>query len=172
MAKVRMDWTLADFYNDGGTTRFVDRLAAVLGISSHRIKVVAIYEGSTVVDFEIEQEEPEAVATEDENGDPISADDQAAALLAAQTKATEALASIKTLMVEKATTGGLDIGAPVMGLEELQTDPEVKPTLLAGEPIPEPPCERTNTCPIVAPEGAITMASLWVALLTFAMTLM
>jgi len=60
-----------------------------------------------------------------------------------------------------------------MGLEEVQTDPEVKPTLLAGEPIPEPPCERTNTCPIVAPEGAMMNAvSLWVALLALAMTLM
>ena len=59
-----------------------------------------------------------------------------------------------------------------MGLEEVQTDPEVKPTLLAGEPIPEPPCERTNTCLIVAPESAMTMASLWVALIAFAMTLM
>jgi len=100
MAKVRMDWTLAEFYSDGGTTRFVDRLAASLGIASHRVKVVAIYEGSTVVDFEIEKEEPEPVATEDENGDPISAEDQAAALAAAQAKALESLASIKTLMVE------------------------------------------------------------------------
>ena len=99
MAKVRMNWTMAEFYSDGGTTRFVDRLAASLGISSHRIKVVAIYEGSTVVDFEIEKEEPEPVATEDENGDPISEEDQTAALEAAQAKASEALASIKTLMV-------------------------------------------------------------------------
>lgn len=59
-----------------------------------------------------------------------------------------------------------------MGLEEVQTDPEVIPTLLAGEPIPEPPCDRTNTCPIVPTESAMTMASLWVALLAFAMTLM
>jgi len=49
MTKVRMDWSLAEFYSDGGTTRFVDRLAASLGISSSRIKTVAIYEGSVVV---------------------------------------------------------------------------------------------------------------------------
>ena len=31
MTKVRMEWTLAEFYGEGGTTRFVDRLAASLG---------------------------------------------------------------------------------------------------------------------------------------------
>jgi len=50
-AKVRMDWTMAEFFSDGGTTRFVDRLASSLGISAHRVKVVAVYKGSVVVDF-------------------------------------------------------------------------------------------------------------------------
>ena len=57
MTKVRMEWTLAEFYGEGGTTRFVDRLAASLGINANRIKTVAVYEGSVVVDFIIEAEE-------------------------------------------------------------------------------------------------------------------
>lgn len=57
MTKIRMNWSLAEFYSEGGTTRFVDRLAASLGISANRIKTVAIYEGSVVVDFVIEAEE-------------------------------------------------------------------------------------------------------------------
>lgn len=57
MTKVRMDWSLAEFYSDGGTTRFVDRLAASLGIAANRIKTVAVYEGSVVVDFIIESED-------------------------------------------------------------------------------------------------------------------
>lgn len=57
MTKVRMDWSLSEFYAEGGTTRFVDRLAASLGIAANRIKTVAIYEGSVVVDFIIEAEE-------------------------------------------------------------------------------------------------------------------
>lgn len=57
MTKVRMAWTMAEFYADGGTTRFVDRLAASLGISSYRIKTVAVYEGSVIVDFSIEADE-------------------------------------------------------------------------------------------------------------------
>ena len=61
MTKVRMEWTLAEFYSDGGTTRFVDRLAASLGIDSNRIKTVAVYEGSVVIDFIIEAEDGQTV---------------------------------------------------------------------------------------------------------------
>lgn len=57
MTKVRLDWTLDAFYADGGVTRFVDRVAASLGIPAYRIKTVAVYEGSVIVDFLIEAEE-------------------------------------------------------------------------------------------------------------------
>lgn len=53
MTKVRLEWTLAEFYADGGVTRFVDRMAASLGISANRIKTVAVYEGSVIIDYEI-----------------------------------------------------------------------------------------------------------------------
>jgi len=55
MTKVRLDWTLEDFYADGGVTRFVDRLAASLGIDAYRIKTVAVYEGSVIIDFFIDE---------------------------------------------------------------------------------------------------------------------
>lgn len=53
MTKVRLEWSLAEFYADGGVTRFVDRMAASLGISAHRIKTVAVYEGSVILVTEI-----------------------------------------------------------------------------------------------------------------------
>jgi len=53
MTKVRLEWSLKEFYADGGVTRFVDRLAASLGISANRIKTVTVYEGSVILDFEI-----------------------------------------------------------------------------------------------------------------------
>ena len=53
MTRVRMEWSLDEFYANGGVTRFVDRMAASLGISAHRIKTVAVYEGSTIVDTQI-----------------------------------------------------------------------------------------------------------------------
>jgi hypothetical protein len=48
---VRMNWTLNEFYSTGGTTKFVDRLAASLGIKIANLKVVSVYEGSVFVDF-------------------------------------------------------------------------------------------------------------------------
>ena len=57
MTKVRLEWTLAEFYADGGVTRFVDRMAASLGISAHRIKTVAVYEGSVIIEYEIAVDE-------------------------------------------------------------------------------------------------------------------
>jgi hypothetical protein len=46
-----MNWTLKEFFSDGGTTKFVDRIAASLGIRAANIKVVSVYQGSVVVDF-------------------------------------------------------------------------------------------------------------------------
>ena len=46
-----MSWTLDEFYADGGTTTFTDRVAASLGIPAWRIKTVAVYEGSVIVEF-------------------------------------------------------------------------------------------------------------------------
>ena len=61
--KVRMEWTLAEFYAQGGVTRFAVRVAAALGIAASRIKTVAVYEGSVIVDFFIDaiMGEPEPV---------------------------------------------------------------------------------------------------------------
>jgi hypothetical protein len=53
--KVRMEWTMDQFYSDGGTTTFVDRLAASLGIHASSIKVVGVYTGSLIVDYFIFQ---------------------------------------------------------------------------------------------------------------------
>jgi len=49
MTAVRMDWTLDEFYSNGGVTSFANRVAAALGIHVSTIKVVAVYEGSVVV---------------------------------------------------------------------------------------------------------------------------
>lgn len=50
---MRLEWTLQEFYADGGVVTFTDRLAAVLGIHASTIKVVAVYQGSVVVEFMI-----------------------------------------------------------------------------------------------------------------------
>jgi hypothetical protein len=46
-----MNWTMNEFFKDGGATKFADRVAASLGIKAANVKVVSCYEGSVVVDF-------------------------------------------------------------------------------------------------------------------------
>jgi len=40
---IRMEWSMEEFFADGGTTKFVDRLAGSLGIHASTIKVVSVY---------------------------------------------------------------------------------------------------------------------------------
>lgn len=112
MTKVRLDWTLAAFYADGGVTRFVDRMAASLGIAAHRIKTVAVYEGSVIVDFYVE-----ALVTEDDDEESTASQ----------------LDSLQKLIVDNISTGSLDLGASVMGLQSEEGE------LLFGDPIPTAP---------------------------------
>lgn len=111
VTKVRLDWTLAAFYADGGVTRFVDRVAASLGIPAYRIKTVAVYEGSVIVDFLIEAED----LTEEE---------------AKTTTTGIQLNALKEKLVLGVQDGAFDLGAPVIGLEGANGE------LLAGSPIP------------------------------------
>lgn len=62
MVSVRLDWTLEEFYADGGVDTFTDRMAAVLGVHASQIKTVAVYQGSVIVEFfvdtDMDDEEP------------------------------------------------------------------------------------------------------------------
>ena len=59
---VRMEWSLDAFFSNGGTTSFMDRVAAGLGIHASTIKIVSVYEGSLVVNYEITAENPVVLA--------------------------------------------------------------------------------------------------------------
>lgn len=50
---VRMEWTMDEFFASGGTTTFVDNVAGSLGIHASQIKVVSVYEGSLVINYDI-----------------------------------------------------------------------------------------------------------------------
>ena len=41
------------FFQDGGSTSFIDRVSASLGIHASTIKIVSVYEGSLVVEYDI-----------------------------------------------------------------------------------------------------------------------
>jgi hypothetical protein len=48
-----MEWTLDEFFASGGTTSFMERVAGSLGIHASTIKIVSVYEGSLVVNYDI-----------------------------------------------------------------------------------------------------------------------
>jgi hypothetical protein len=48
-----MEWTMNEFFSNGGTTKFVDRVAGSLGIHPSTIKVVSVYDGSVVLNYDI-----------------------------------------------------------------------------------------------------------------------
>jgi hypothetical protein len=54
MLGIRLEFTVKEFFASGGIVTFADRMAAVLGIHAADIKVVSVYEGSTIVDFFIQ----------------------------------------------------------------------------------------------------------------------
>jgi hypothetical protein len=57
-----MEWTLDAFFSNGGTTSFMDRVASGLGIHASTIKIVSVYEGSLVVNYEITAANPVVLA--------------------------------------------------------------------------------------------------------------
>lgn len=69
---VRMEWTLDAFFAEGGTTNFIDRLTASLGIHASTVKIVSVYEGSLIINYEI------SVDDDDEDALNAIADNQKA----------------------------------------------------------------------------------------------
>ena len=69
---VRMEWSMDEFFNNGGTTQFIDRVAGSLGIHASTIKVVSVYEGSLVVNYDITIDESETNDTNSTTGNETS----------------------------------------------------------------------------------------------------
>jgi len=59
---VRMEWDMKTFFKKGGTTAFVDRLCASLGIHASTVKVVSVYEGSVQVTYDIKPSKDEPLS--------------------------------------------------------------------------------------------------------------
>ena len=91
---VRMEWSLSEFFSKGGTTTFADRVAGSLGIHASDIKIVSVYEGSLVVNYDVTIPEGSTTTIEE-----LSA------------KQTEAFA-----------TGSLDLGAPILDVAATVAD--------------------------------------------------
>ena len=107
-----MAWTMDEFYSQGGTTSFVDRVSAALGIHASRIKVVAVYKGSVVVDYNIEADVEEDGTEE------------------ATTSLRRLENNLKTLLTDEDSTSSV-FGAPVLSAttsnEVVVEDPNYTP---------------------------------------------
>jgi len=86
MTKVRMEWTMDEFFSNGGTTAFIDRLCGSLGIHASTVKVVGVNSGSVVVNYEITPDEAEPLSIE----------------------------QIKEKQTAQIATGTLNLGAPIL----------------------------------------------------------
>lgn len=62
MCLVRLEWTLEEFYAFGGPTAFADRVAGALGIHASTIKVISVYKGSVIIDYQV------SAVSDDEEG--------------------------------------------------------------------------------------------------------
>lgn len=106
-----MEWTEDEFFSNGGRTVFSDRLAASLGIHVSTVKVVSVYTGSLVVNYEL-------AASKEE---PLD------------------LSAIKEKQTTAFATGavGSSLGAPVLDVEVV-TAPSLEKKEASGGPKKEP----------------------------------
>jgi hypothetical protein len=107
LCNVRMEWTLDDFYADGGTSSFADRVAAALGVHRSQVKVVAVYYGSVNVEYAITALPDEEFY--EELG--ITDDDVAEADL------DELLLGIEETLVTMVAASTIDFGATVIAAD-------------------------------------------------------
>ena len=91
---VRIEWTMDEFFSNGGTTKFIDRVAGSLGIHASTIKMVSVYEGSVVLNYD------------------IVVDDDSSSKQAQKT-----LAKIQSKQTENFATGKMDLGAPILDVQ-------------------------------------------------------
>jgi len=89
MLAIRLEWTLKEFFYEDSIGKFQDRMAAALGIHKGDVKVVQVYEGSVIIEFQVFAEEG------DEN--PLAT-----------------LQLLEQKFIDTAPTLGDSLGAPVM----------------------------------------------------------
>jgi hypothetical protein len=70
---VRMDWDMATFWENGGTSAFVDRVASLLGVPPSRIYTIELYTGSVILKFAVTEPSDEEAAEQATGGQTGSA---------------------------------------------------------------------------------------------------
>ena len=90
-----------EFFDNGGTTSFIDKVAGSLGIHASTIKVVGVYTGSVVVDYSIEPDKTTGQTASD-------------------------LKAIKDKQTAQFATGNMSLGAPLLDVKVKITQNKTK----------------------------------------------
>lgn len=101
---------MKEFFANGGTTKFVDRVAGALGIHASTIKVVSVYEGSVVLNYD------------------IVADDN-------DSNAENTLKKLQSKQTEKFATGKMDLGAPILDAQASMVSSSDTSSATASKPV-------------------------------------
>ena len=140
----RLSWTAAEFFASGGVTTFTQRLGAVLGVDVTRIKVVAVYEGSLIVDTQI----LDNAATHTTNADGTVK------------PSTASVTEMKTIEQKLQTSlpGSNSLGAPVLefAVTKFQTS-STEPVVLAAPTLILP------SSTVVTSDGAVSSYAMNIA---------
>lgn len=138
LSNVRMSWTMDEFYAQGGPTSFIDRVSAALGIHASQMKVVAVYTGSVVVEYELTADE-----------DDTESSSSAQQLRAIETALTE--------IVESGDDAAAVFGAPVLSAstngEAVIEDPTYNPA--AAPTAPTTPIEEEEETSITVDDEGL-----------------
>jgi hypothetical protein len=103
-----MEWTLSEFYADGGTTTFADRVSAALGIHASQVKVVAVYYGSVNVEYIIDTLPDPEFYEEAELTAGLTTEE------IANIDLTSLIANLELTLTESVVSNVIDFGAPVL----------------------------------------------------------
>jgi hypothetical protein len=108
LSAVRMEWTLAEFYEEGGTTSFADRVSAALGVHASQVKVVAVYYGSVNVEYIIDTLPDEEFYEEAELTAGLTEEE------IAELDLISLIANLELTLTETIVSNSIDFGAPVL----------------------------------------------------------
>ena len=118
--EMRLDLPVKEFYSNIGTSLFRDRLAGILKIPTHRLRIVGIREGSTIVDFNILKENQGT--TDSDTGETVETEEQTAAGL-------EELTNLKNTLIESIDKVAAELDVPVLDVEAdvVETEETLRP---------------------------------------------
>lgn len=106
--KIEMD--IDSFYKSNGPTLFIDRMAAFLGISTDKMRIVSIVSGSVVIDYEIVMDED---TKKSKVVQEMTASTTSSSSSSGSSTSTSSCGGVSSGIASALSSGVLDLGAKV-----------------------------------------------------------